>query len=59
VIIAGTIKNILAYDLYSGEMLYGFGAMKKGDCRLLGLNESKTRLICAGEDESATILVYR
>jgi len=38
-IIASTAQgNIVAYDLYSGESLYGFGVMKKGGCRLLGLN---------------------
>lgn len=48
-IIASTAKgNILSYDLYSGESLYGYGVMKKGGCRLLGLNAEKTRLVCAG-----------
>lgn len=59
-IVTGTAKgNILAYDLYSGEPLYGYGVMKKGGCRLLGLNPQKTRLVCAGEDESATLLLYK
>ena len=59
-IVTGTAKgNILAYDLYSGEPLYGYGVMKKGGCRLLGLNPQKTRLVCAGEDESATLFLYK
>ena len=48
-IVAGTAKgNILSYDLYSGEPLYGYGVMKKGGCRLIGVNQQKTRMICAG-----------
>ena len=50
--------NVLVYDLQSGECLYGYGVMKKGCCRLLGLNTNKTRLACAGEDDNATLLVY-
>jgi hypothetical protein len=39
VIIAGSAKgNLLAFDLNSGDALYGYGVMKKGGCRLLGLN---------------------
>ena len=59
-IVASTAKgNILSYDLYTGEPLYGYGVMKKGGCRLLGLNQEKTRLVCAGEDEAATLLLYK
>ena len=59
-IIAATSKgNILAYDLYTGESLYGFGVMKKGGCRLLGLSQDKSRLVCVGEDESANLLIYK
>lgn len=59
-IVASTAKgNILAYDLHTGEVLYGYGAMKKGGCRLLGVNNEKTRLVCAGEDEAATLLLYK
>lgn len=50
--------NILAYDNYSGECLYGFGVMKKGVCRLLGLNKNRTRLACAGEDDNAMLLCF-
>lgn len=57
--IASTTKNILAFDLDGGESLYGFGVLKKGDCRNLGINEERTRLVCAGEDESATLLTFR
>lgn len=38
-ILAATAKgNILAYDLQTGKSLYGYGVMKKGGCRLLGVN---------------------
>ena len=50
--------NILTYDNNSGECLYGYGVMKKGVCRLLGLNKNKTRLACAGEDDNATLLCF-
>lgn len=50
--------NILAYDNSTGECLYGFGVMKKGVCRLLGMNKEKTRLVCAGEDENAMLLAF-
>ena len=40
--------NILVYDSKMSECLYGYGVMKKGCCRLLGLNKKKTRLACAG-----------
>ena len=47
----GTAKgNILGFDLHSGEGLYGYGVMKKGGCRLIGVSEDKGRLVCAGED---------
>lgn len=42
--------NIVAVDSKTGDILYGYGVMKKGECRLLGFNEDKTRLVCAGED---------
>jgi WD40 repeat protein len=59
-IVAATAKgNILGFDLHTGEPLYGYGVMKKGGCRLLGVSEDKTRLVCAGEDESACLLRYR
>ena len=59
-ILAGTAKgNVLSYDLHTGEPLFGYGVQKKGGCRLLGLNEDKTRLVCAGEDESATLLRFK
>ena len=51
VLLAATAKgNILAYDLHTGEPLYGYGVMKKGGCRLMGISEDRTRLVCAGED---------
>jgi WD40 repeat protein len=50
--------NILVYDNNTGECLYGFDVMKKGVCRLLGLNKLKTRLVCAGEDENAMLLSF-
>jgi hypothetical protein len=50
--------NILTYDNHTGECLYGFGVMKKGVCRVMGLNEKKTRLACAGEDDNAMLLVF-
>jgi hypothetical protein len=31
--------NILAYDVFSGNCLYGYGAMKKGACRIIKLNK--------------------
>jgi hypothetical protein len=38
-ILASTAKgNVLAYDIFSGEALYGYGVTKKGGCRLLGIN---------------------
>jgi len=40
--------NIVASDLNTGEILYGYGVMKKGECRLLGLSKDKKRLVCAG-----------
>lgn len=59
-ILAGTAKgNVLAFDLWSGEALYGYGVQKKGGCRLLGVSADKTRVVCAGEDESATLLQYK
>lgn len=59
-IIASTAKgNILSYDIFSGEALYGYGVTKKGGCRLLGLNNEKTRLVCVGEDEAASLLLYK
>ena len=61
VLLAGSGKgNVLAYDLKNGECLYGYGVMKKGACRLLGTNlgKSKNRLVCAGEDDSATLLTF-
>jgi WD40 repeat protein len=59
-ILASTAKgNVLGYDLQTGKALYGYGVMKKGGCRQLGVNEDKTRLVCAGEDESATLLFYK
>lgn len=51
--------NLLSFDLYSGEPLYGYGVMKKGACRLLGLNQEKTRVVCAGEDDTAALLIYK
>lgn len=50
--------NILAYDNKTGECLYGFGVMKKGVCRLLGLNKNKNRLACAGQDDNAMLLEF-
>ena len=51
VLVAGSGKgNVLAFDLSTGESLYGYGVMKKGACRNLGVNSSKNRLVCAGED---------
>jgi outer membrane protein assembly factor BamB len=51
VVIAATSSgNIVAVDINSGEILYGYGVMKKGECRLLGFSKDKKRLVCAGED---------
>jgi WD40 repeat protein len=51
VIIAGTSGgNIVASDINKGDILYGYGVMKKGECRLLGFSPDKKRLVCAGED---------
>ena len=50
--------NILVYDAQTNECLYGYGVMKKGCCRLLGLNRKKTRLVCAGEDDNAKLLLF-
>lgn len=59
VIVAATGKgNIVATDINSGEILYGYGVMKKGECRLLGLSKDKKRLVCAGEDDSPSLLFY-
>lgn len=58
-LLAGSEKgNVLAYDIFSGKPLYGYGTMKKGACRIIKLNKHKNRLVCAGEDDSATLLVY-
>lgn len=49
VIIGGSGKgNILSFDVFTGKNLYGYGVMKKGACRNLKFDRSKTRLICAG-----------
>lgn len=59
VILGGTANgNIVAADLISGEVLYGYGVMKKGECRLLGINKSKNRVVCAGEDDSPSLLTF-
>ena len=59
VIFVGTgTGNILAYEIKSGESLYGYGVMKKGGCRFIGMNKDKNRLICAGEDDSPTLLTF-
>lgn len=51
VILGGTAGgNIVGADLQTGEILYGYGVMKKGECRLLGVSKQKNRLVCAGED---------
>lgn len=50
--------NVLAYDIFSGKPLYGYGAMKKGACRIIKLNQKRNRLVCAGEDDSAALLFY-
>ncbi len=58
-LLAGSEKgNVLAYDIFSGKPLYGYGTMKKGACRIIKLNKQSNRLVCAGEDDSATLLVY-
>lgn len=57
--LAGSDKgNVLAYDVFSGKPLYGYGVMKKGGCRLLKFNQNKNRLVCAGEDEAPTLLKF-
>lgn len=49
VVIGGSAKgNILAYDVFTGKSLYGYGVMKKGGCRNLKFNKNKDRLVCAG-----------
>ena len=50
--------NIVAVDSKDGNILYGYGVMKKGECRLLGFNKDKTRLVCAGEDDAASLLSF-
>lgn len=59
-ILVGTGKgNVLSYDLHTGEPLFGYGVMKKGGCRLMAVSEDRTRLVCAGEDESGTLLRFK
>lgn len=50
--------NVVAIDEKNGDILYGYGVMKKGECRLLGFSEDKSRLVCAGEDESPSLLYF-
>ena len=54
----GAKGNLLTYDIFGGENLYGYGVMKNGGCRNLKFNEDKNRLVCAGEDDSATLLKF-
>lgn len=59
VILAATSGGaVVACDVNSGEILYGYGAMKKGECRLLGVSRDRRRLVCAGEDDSPILLCY-
>lgn len=49
VVLAGSDKgSVLAYDIFTGKSLYGYGVMKKGGCRNLKFNKNKSRLVCAG-----------
>ena len=48
-VVVGTFGgNIVATDLQTGKILYGYGVLKEGECRLLGMNKNSTRLVCAG-----------
>ncbi len=56
---AGSGKgNLLAYDVFNGKGLWGFGVGKKGAVRNLVRNREGTRVGCAGEDEQATVLKF-
>ena len=55
---AGAKGNVLAYDLFNGDNLYAYGVIKNGGCRNLKFNHLKNRLVCAGEDHSATLLKF-
>lgn len=58
VVTATSGGNIVSVDTNSGQILFGYGVMKKGECRLLGINKDRTRLVCAGEDDSPSLLCF-
>lgn len=58
IFIATSGGNVVGVDATNGDILYGYGVMKKGECRLLGFNKDKTRLVCAGEDDAASLLSF-
>ena len=58
VVVGTSGGNIVATDLQTGKILYGYGVMKKGECRLLGMNKNSSRLVCAGEDDSPSLLTF-
>lgn len=40
----------MAYDVFNGKALWGFGAGKKGAVRNIVRNKEGSRVGCAGED---------
>ena len=38
IFVATSGGNIISIDAKNGDILYGYGVMKKGECRLLGFN---------------------
>jgi hypothetical protein len=50
--------NMLVYDTTSGECLYGYGVMKKGEVREIKITKDGTRCVAIGEDWSPFMMNF-